>query len=224
MEGSEQSGRHVDCDPACPADALEGSGGDEVRTVYHHRYGWHDKHASQIVKPPCNRNRPRGLPLVYSRVSGRMVVPVGGVYRLRNIITGDSYIGSSCNLKHRYQQHCQCLPRGKKTSKKLHDAVVQYGIQNFSFDVLVYISPILPSGHNRPRHLPVLWHFENLWIVRLKPTYNSLNAIMGEDGRIVKALDRAVVSRRAEKVRAWWRKQKGEQEAVNEITLGSFAA
>ena len=83
-----------------------------------------------------------------------------GVYKITNNITGDFYIGSSKNIKHRWAQH-KCLSMWKlHPNVKLYNAMAEFGLDNFKFEVLEETSSL------RER--------EQYWIKQLKPSYNNL--------------------------------------------------
>lgn len=85
---------------------------------------------------------------------------IAGVYKITNNITGDFYIGSSKNIKHRWATH-KSLSVWKRYSKlRLYKDMAQYGLDNFIFEVLEETSSL------RER--------EQYWIDELKPSYNNL--------------------------------------------------
>lgn len=59
-----------------------------------------------------------------------------GIYKILNNITGDFYIGSSCNLKQRKNTHFRSLRKGTHHSIILQRAVNKYGIDNFIFEII----------------------------------------------------------------------------------------
>lgn len=62
-----------------------------------------------------------------------------GVYCIKNIITGDMYIGSSVNcLYTRWKDHYTLLKTNKHHNRHLQNAVNKYGIYLFIFGVLEY--------------------------------------------------------------------------------------
>lgn len=63
-----------------------------------------------------------------------------GVYRITNIHTGFSYVGSSCNVKNRWYQHRFLLKNGTHPSKPLLNAWLQFGQDSFEFAVLELIA------------------------------------------------------------------------------------
>ena len=60
-----------------------------------------------------------------------------GIYKITNIKTQRCYIGRSVNIKDRWQQHVKTsLNIGTIARSRIHDAIKEEGIQNFTFEVL----------------------------------------------------------------------------------------
>lgn len=84
---------------------------------------------------------------------------ISGVYKITNNITGDFYVGSSCNIKQRWAVH-KCVSAWKlQPNSKLYQDMSQYGKNNFIFEVLEETTDL----RNR----------EQYWIEQLKPSYNN---------------------------------------------------
>ena len=84
---------------------------------------------------------------------------ISGVYKITNNVTGDFYIGSSCNIKQRWAVH-KCVSAWKlQPNSKLYKDMSQYGLDNFIFEVLEETTDL----HNR----------EQYYIEQLKPVYNN---------------------------------------------------
>lgn len=76
---------------------------------------------------------------------GRMIKTLGGVsmsksisgiYAIVNKVNGNRYIGSSWNIKYRWDKHLYLLRKGKHHSKHLQHAWLVYGESAFDFIVL----------------------------------------------------------------------------------------
>lgn len=91
---------------------------------------------------------------------------ISGVYKITNNITGDCYIGSSNNIKRRWAQHNSPSTWAIKPGMKLYQAMIQYGLNNFEFEV------IEETNNLKER--------EQYWIEQLHPSYNR-NRAMGLD-------------------------------------------
>lgn len=63
----------------------------------------------------------------------------GGIYRIINLVNGESYIGSSVCLHGREREHLNALRRRKHENQHLQHAFDKYGDQAFVFTVLEYI-------------------------------------------------------------------------------------
>lgn len=61
-----------------------------------------------------------------------------GIYKIKNIINGSLYIGSSVNLKKRFKDHLRLLKQNKHHSIKMQNSWNKYGEDNFVFEILEY--------------------------------------------------------------------------------------
>jgi len=59
-----------------------------------------------------------------------------GIYKIRNIINGKVYVGSSVNITKRWYDHKSNLRLNKSKSKKLQQAYIKYGEDNFLFEII----------------------------------------------------------------------------------------
>lgn len=64
-----------------------------------------------------------------------------GVYRIRNRVTGDAYIGSSFTVEYRVKGHQKRLALGTHENKNLQAAWNAYGAGSFSFGMLEQTVP-----------------------------------------------------------------------------------
>lgn len=64
-----------------------------------------------------------------------------GVYQIKNMITGQRYIGSSINIPRRWREHRLGLRKNSHPNTYLQRAWNKYGAKNFEFRVLVYSEP-----------------------------------------------------------------------------------
>jgi group I intron endonuclease len=83
-----------------------------------------------------------------------------GIYQIKNTLTGDYYIGSSSDLRHRIHCHHSELARNKHCNSHLQHAYNKYGEQAFEFNVL-----LLCSIENK-------LYYEQVLLDNLKPAYN----------------------------------------------------
>lgn len=60
-----------------------------------------------------------------------------GIYKITCLKTGEIYIGKSTDIKSRWQQHCKtAFNCGTIASSLLHTKMKQYGIENFTFELM----------------------------------------------------------------------------------------
>jgi len=90
------------------------------------------------------------------------------VYTLKNMLTGEMYIGSSSNIYQRRNQHLSSLRRGKGRHPRLQSNWNQYGESAFQFEIL-----------ERIKDTTELREREQFWMDRLKPALNILTDAKG---------------------------------------------
>ena len=87
-----------------------------------------------------------------------------GVYKITNTITNDFYIGSSKDVKKRWNEH-KCPSRWNRYSNnQMYLDMKKYGVDKFEFQILAEVEP------------EQLKETEQQFIEKLKPTYNQMNA------------------------------------------------
>ena len=59
-----------------------------------------------------------------------------GVYQIRNLINNKVYVGSAVDINRRKREHYTQLSKGKHCNQKLQNAYNQYGVENFSFEIV----------------------------------------------------------------------------------------
>lgn len=84
-----------------------------------------------------------------------------GVYSITNTITGAQYIGSSKNIKRRWERHREDLKRGAHHSTYMQRSYVKYGATVFVFKVIVVC--------DKDTALVIEQHALDKW----KPKYNT---------------------------------------------------
>lgn len=89
---------------------------------------------------------------------------ISAVYQIINSVTGNRYVGSSVDVKNRWQNH-KCLSTWKqKPNSKLYKDFQKYGIDKFRFQILAPVEP---------EHLKEV---EQEFIEMLNPAYNNYRA------------------------------------------------
>lgn len=91
---------------------------------------------------------------------------ISGVYKITNMITGDFYIGSSKNIRDRWFTHRAPSRWVQCPNSKLYQDMVQYGRDNFEFEILEETTELKLK--------------EQYWIEQLNPSYNNYRA-KGQD-------------------------------------------
>ena len=89
---------------------------------------------------------------------------ISGVYKITNTVTGDFYIGSSKDAKHRLASHkCPSVWKNHPNNPMYQD-MKKYGLDKFVFEIL------------EEAEEEKLKEKEQQFIEALKPTYNQMNA------------------------------------------------
>ncbi len=68
-----------------------------------------------------------------------------GIYRIRNLVNGKIYIGSSLNLRRRKLVHFSCLRGGYHDNVRLQGSFNKHGGDSFVFEVLEVTNGLSPS-------------------------------------------------------------------------------
>ena len=93
-----------------------------------------------------------------------MTEKISAVYKITNTVTGDFYIGSSKNIKHRWTSHkCQST-WNKCPNNPMYLDMQRYGVDKFAFEILEEVE------------IDKLKEKEQKFIELLNPTYNDRNA------------------------------------------------
>lgn len=102
---------------------------------------------------------------------------ISAVYKIVNEVTGDTYVGSSKDVKHRWAQHKIPSTWKEHPNSTLYKDFQKYGIENFRFQIL---APVIPE---------YLKQVEQEFIDMIHPTYNK-NRANGWDVERVKEYQR----------------------------------
>lgn len=82
--------------------------------------------SSYVIKPASD---------LCNRVLGSSTVC--GIYKITNLITKEVYIGQSVNISDRFKQHIKCgLGIDASATNKLYNNMQEYGVWNFTFELL----------------------------------------------------------------------------------------
>ena len=87
-----------------------------------------------------------------------------GIYKITNTVTGDFYIGSSKDVKHRWESHKWPSSWKNNPNKQLYQDMKKYGVDKFEFEIIAEVEEAS------------LKEIEQQFIETLKPSYNNNNA------------------------------------------------
>lgn len=73
-------------------------------------------------------------------MSRRKSIVYSGIYKITNKVNGKIYIGSSKNITYRWRQHLDELCTGTHCNSKLQLDFNKYGIENFTFEIVEFVS------------------------------------------------------------------------------------
>ena len=89
---------------------------------------------------------------------------ISGIYKITNTITGDFYIGSSKNVKKRWESHKWPSTWKKHSNNQLYKDMQKYGLDKFEMQIIAEVE------------LDKLKEAEQQFIEKLHPTYNNYRA------------------------------------------------
>lgn len=95
-----------------------------------------------------------------------------GIYKITNKITGQTYIGCSIDILRRWKDHIKSFTRKKNCNKKLCEAVEEYGIINFTFEIVETIDDVNGIFEIEQKYIDCL---------NLESDYNKINSIRSDD-------------------------------------------
>ena len=104
------------------------------------------------------------MKVVYNKRIGKKVMKICGIYKITNTITGDFYIGSSKDVKKRWESHKWPSRWKKCPNNPMYIDMQEYGVEKFDFQILEEVE------------IEKLKEKEQKFIETLKPTYNSNRA------------------------------------------------
>lgn len=89
---------------------------------------------------------------------------ISAVYKITNEVTKDFYIGSSKDVKRRWQNHKCPSKWAEQPNSLLYKDMRDYGLDKFSFEIVAEVEP------------EYLKEEEQKYIEMLQPSYNNSNA------------------------------------------------
>lgn len=106
-----------------------------------------------------------------------------GIYRITNLITGESYVGQSSNIHRRWINHRSRYknPKSGDYNSRLYNDMRVYGIENFEFSVI--------EECNKDE----LLNKEKFWVAQLDSYDNGYNGTAGGNSGIVNKLPKGLL-------------------------------
>ncbi len=89
-----------------------------------------------------------------------------GIYQIRNLINGKIFIGRSNDLKGIINRNRFQLKNNLHMNKEMQSDYIEFGEENFSFDILDYLSPREEMQGDYTEELKML---EEMWLEKLQP-------------------------------------------------------
>lgn len=121
---------------------------------------------------------------------------ISGVYKIENTVTGDSYIGSSKDVRKRWKSHKAPYIWRRYPNLPMYKDMQKYGVENFQLTILCEVEP---------EQLTVM---EQKMIEELCPTYNKNNAyVIGKRHGKRDIIEYTKIFRQSEKGKEYNRKQ-----------------
>lgn len=85
--------------------------------------------------------------------NGSLVSPeLGGIYSIKNVVSGRIYIGQSISFAQRWDSHTRMLNDGTHYNKLLREDWKSFGSEVFEFSVVEYLDPIPNILNNREHY------------------------------------------------------------------------
>ena len=123
-----------------------------------------------------------------------------GIYKVTNNITGKVYIGQSKDIESRWDSHIKTGPKNYEKFKKnkFYNAIKEYGIENFSFEIIEETSEELLDERER------------YWIEYYNSYYDGYNGTKGGQGHESKIFS-------AEEIQLLWDKGNSITEIADQM-------
>lgn len=125
---------------------------------------------------------------------------ISAVYQIKNMVTGERYVGSSNNVYRRWESHKEPSRWKQHPNSKLYKDFQEYGLENFIFSILA------------PVEKEYLRQVEQEFIDTLQPTYNS-NRANGLDVEKRKAYEQSEKRKESHKAYHQSEKYKAQKKA-----------
>ena len=129
-----------------------------------------------------------------------MAEKICGVYKITNTVTGDFYIGSSKNVKHRWANHKCPSSWNEQPNNPMYQDMRKYGLNNFEFQVIAEVEP------------EQLKKKEQEFIEKMHPIYNVRRANGWDTDKFKKCQKKYIQSEKGKKCQKKYRQsEKGKK-------------
>lgn len=105
----------------------------------------------------------------------KISLPNAGIYFIKNNITGRVYIGSSSNLRRRFEHHRWLILNNNHHNSYLQRSINKYGVENFKFEVICKC----------PSEKYYLEKLENYFFKIITLKYNQEGVAVNNTGRVL---------------------------------------
>lgn len=129
---------------------------------------WEEKISTELEKNCLNNNVTEQKDIINDTNKNSMKNPcndigkISGIYKIVNKVNGKYYVGSSSNIKQRWNAHKRALKLNKHWNCKLQNAWNKYGKENFKFQISeLCINDTIILLENEQRHLDIAKLNEN---------------------------------------------------------------
>lgn len=89
-----------------------------------------------------------------------------GIYQIRNLVNGKVFLGSSKNLKAKFNSYKFQLKQGTFINSLLQADYNNFGEESFTFEILDQLKPVEDLGYDYTKDLETLLE---LWIEKIQP-------------------------------------------------------
>lgn len=96
----------------------------------------------------------------------KQTLPLMGIYRIKNLVNGKIFLGSSLNLQGKSNSFTFQLRSGLHVNSELQKDFNQFGEENFVFEIVDTLEPQEDLTYNYSNDLKV---FLEMWMEKLQP-------------------------------------------------------
>ncbi len=96
----------------------------------------------------------------------KRTLPPMGIYQVKNLVNGKIFIGKSKNVRGKINGSKFQLEQNTHVNKLLQEDYINYGADNFSFEIIDYLEPKDELNYDYSEDLNTL---EEMWLEKLQP-------------------------------------------------------